>query len=204
MTQSHKPIIGITGGIGSGKSFVASIFGELGCLIIRSDDQVRQAYEDPAIKAQLRAWWGPGVFDEQGNVNRKAIAERVFTDANQRVRLEQLLHPRIARQREEIMASAGDVPAFIWDTPLLVETGLDQQCDAVVFVDAPQELREKRVMQSRGWDRAELARREKFQLPLDKKRVLAHYVLENTADADEVRIQVREILSRILANQRQP
>ena len=198
-----KPIIGVVGGIGSGKSFVASLFGELGAMVIRSDEQVREAYRDPAVKAELRRWWGEEVFAPDGEVDRRAIAARVFSDDAQRLRLEQLLHPWVARARDAAMAAAPDsVAAFVWDTPLLLETGLERQCDAVVFVDAPVELRQQRVRERRGWDEAELLRREKFQMPLDKKRAVSHYVLQNTADAGLARGQVREILSRILASVR--
>ena len=90
------------------------------------------------------------------------------------------------------------VLAFVWDTPLLMESGLDSQCDAVVFVDAPREVRLGRVKESRGWDEGELERREKSQMPLDKKREISDYVLVNTAEADRIRGQIREIFSQIL------
>jgi dephospho-CoA kinase len=117
--------------------------------------------------------------------------------------LEQLLHPWVDRARERAMSAAADDPqvlAFIWDTPLLFETGLNRQCDAVVFVETARALRLERLRTSRGWDAAELDRREKSQWPLDKKREMSDYVVVNTADADDdVRSQVRETLSRILA-----
>jgi hypothetical protein len=110
------------------------------------------------------------------------------------------------------------VEAYVWDTPLLLETGLNRQCDVVVFIDAPREQREARVAWQRGWDAAELARREKLQMPLDKKRELSDDVIVNTApgaasgmiagngppegDGDDtsagVRGQIQKILSRIV------
>jgi dephospho-CoA kinase len=201
-----RPIIGIAGGIGSGKSFVARLFGELGCCVIQADEQVRLAYEDPEIRAILRQWWGSAIFSADGSVNRSEIARRVFSDSiersGERARLEQLLHPWIARQRDLLMEQASKdagVLAFVWDTPLLFETGLDRQCDAVVYVQAPQDLRIRRVSQARGWDAMEIIRREKLQLPLDKKQSMSHYTIANTADAAASSSQVREILSRILA-----
>ncbi|MGA2581833.1 MAG: dephospho-CoA kinase [Tepidisphaeraceae bacterium] len=197
----HKPIIGIVGGIGSGKTFVARAFGELGCVFIDSDELVHRAYEDPAIQQEIRNVWGAAVFDSQGQVNRSALGKLVFADPTQRTRLEAILHPYIARLRDQIMEDAADqpqVPAFIWDAPLLIEAGLSSQCDAVVFVDAPLELRIARVAQSRGWDSAELLKREKLQLPLDKKKEIADYVIDNTADADIIRRQVRDVFPRIL------
>jgi dephospho-CoA kinase len=196
-----KPIIGIVGGIGSGKSFVAKIFGELGCLVIDSDALVRLAYGEASIRAVLRKWWGDEVFKADLSVNRSAIAAKIFAAPQMRELLEQLLHPWVDNERKKLMQAAvgnAQVLGFVWDTPLLLESGLDSQCDAVVFVDAPREVRLARVKESRGWDEAELERREKSQMPLDKKREISDYVIVNTAEADRLRGQIREILFQIL------
>jgi dephospho-CoA kinase len=204
--HAGKPIIGIVGGIGSGKSHVARIFGSMGCHVIDSDQQARLAFERDEVKQALRSWWGDRVLDETGKVSRSAVAKIVFADPQQRARLEALIHPIVARLRDEEMNRlAGDpaIKAFVWDTPLLIEAGLHRQCDAVVFVDAPDDARRRRVMASRGWSEEEWARREKSQLPLDKKRQMANDMVRNTAGAgQEVRDQVREVLSRILAENR--
>lgn len=197
-----KPIIGLTGGIGSGKSTVARMFAPLGCLVIDSDEQVKTAYRDPKIVQQLRDWWGKEVVAPDGQVNRSAIAHIVFADPGQRQRLEALIRPMVGDLRDREMAATADNPqvlAFIWDTPLLFEAGLNNRCDAVIFVDAPPELRLQRVSQSRGWDHQELHRRENLQWPLDKKKEISDYIINNTADADNIRRQVREVLFRILA-----
>lgn len=198
-----KPIIGIVGGIGSGKSFVADLFGELGCLVIKSDEQVYQAYRLPEVKQRLREWWGTEVFDSIGEVSRPAVAQRVFNDAQQRQRLEGLIHPIVTRLRNELMlghANDAQVKAYVWDTPLLYEVGMDRECEAVVFVDAHRDLRVERLRRQRGWDAGELDRREKSQIPLDKKRELAQYRVVNTADAVSTRRQVEAVLSRILVH----
>lgn len=197
-----KPIIGIAGGIGSGKSFVADLFGELGCLVIHSDEQVRAAYHDPDVRRTLRQWWGDAVFTAVGEVDRKAVATKVFANPDERRRLEQLLHPLVAKERDRLMSLAAQdpqVPAFVWDTPLLFETGLHGQCDTVVFVQSTKARRLSRVAQSRGWDEAELNRRENLQWALDRKRGISEYVVDNTADAEYARGQVRDLLSRIRA-----
>jgi dephospho-CoA kinase len=117
-----------------------------------------------------------------------------------------LIHPLVGRMRDEQMKRSADDPgivAYVWDTPLLLEAGLDRECDALVFVDAPEEVRSERVARTRNWSREEWLRREKWQMPLDKKRRMAKYMVRNTADADdEVRNQVRDVLSRILADVR--
>jgi dephospho-CoA kinase len=204
-----KPVIGLVGGIGSGKSFVAKLFGERGCLVVDSDAQVREAYRDPSVLATLRQWWGPEVALPDGTVNRSAIAARVFSDPEQKRRLEGLIHPLVHAAREREMAQSASLPqvvAYVWDTPLLLEVGLADDCDAVVFVDTPFEIRRARARQRSGWDADELLRREKSQMPLDTKRALSDYVVANTADAgsdpsvlSELREQVRRVLSQILS-----
>jgi dephospho-CoA kinase len=197
-----KPIIGIAGGIGSGKSFVATLFAEFGCAVIDSDAQVRQAYQDPQVLGTIRKWWGDEVFSPSGSLDRSAVAKRVFSDPRERERLEGLVHPMVEQARTaEMKKWAGNprIVAFVWDTPLLFEAGLKSQCDAVIFVDTPLETRLRRVAQARGWDEAELIKREKLQWPLDRKREISDYLIENTADAGVVRGQVRDVLSRILA-----
>jgi len=197
-----KPIIGITGGIGSGKTFVARLFAEQGCVVSSSDDEVRRAYERADVKQALREWWGESVFLPTGAVDRLALGQKVFANQQARQRLEGLIHPLVNHQREQLMQAHRDDPAvraFVWDVPLLFETGLNKACDAVVFVDSPQEMRLKRVGQDRGWDEQELARREILQWPLDRKREISDYVIRNTADAGYARDQVRQVLSQILA-----
>jgi dephospho-CoA kinase len=196
-----KPIIGLAGGIGAGKSFVAGLFGEMGCIVLSADDAVTEAYAELAVRRQLRDWWDEQAFDSAGQVNRRWIAERIFTDAQERQRLEALLHPRVeAIRRAKMEQLAGDPAtlAFIWDVPLLFEAGQDRQCDIIVFVDSPLSQRLERVKASRNWDEQELFRRENLQMPLDKKREMSDYIVVNAADAAETRRQVRDVLSRIL------
>ena len=201
-----RPIIGILGGIGSGKSTIAQLFAEMGCLVIDSDAQVRQIYTDPGVRNTLKQWWGDGVLCVDGSINRAAVAAVIFQDPQQRRRLESLVHPLVNAAREQAMAAASNDPelkAFVWDTPLLTETGLDRLCDRLVFVETPLDARVQRVQASRGWNEVELLHRENSQDPLDKKRAVAHDVIVNTAGADDgVRDQVRSILLRILSSQR--
>lgn len=197
-----KPIIGLAGGIGSGKSFIAQMLADMGCCVIDSDQQVREAYERADVRQALRGWWGDEVTDSEGRVDRAAVGKRVFADAADRHRLERMIHPLVAKARESAMRAGAANPrtlAFVWDSPLLIEAGLADACDAIIFVDTPLAEREKRVRLSRGWSSDELARRENSQLPLDKKRQRAHYVVQNTADAASVRDQLRQIFPQILA-----
>lgn len=200
--QYNKPVIGLAGGIGSGKSFVAQMFAEEGCCVISSDALVRAAYKDPRLKQTLKHWWGTLIFGPDGEVDRSAVARKIFSSESDRRRLEQVLHPLVDQARTRMMMQAGEDPnikAFVWDTPLLFETGIHTRCDAVVFVDAPLEVRLERLARTRGWDASELARRENSQMPLDSKRKMSDDVINNATDAETTRAQVRDVLSRILA-----
>jgi dephospho-CoA kinase len=199
-----KPIIGLAGGIGSGKSTIARLFGEMGCLVLSADDHVREAYSDPAVKSTLRSWWGDLVFDSLGEVDRRVLGRLVFENPEEKRRLEAYVHPIVQEKRRQAMEAAADdaqVLAYVWDIPLLFEVGLDRDCDAVVFVDSPLDQRLERVKAARGWDEAELHRREKLQLPLDNKRQMSNYIVQNTADVGFARRQVQDVLSTILTGQ---
>lgn len=217
------PVIGLAGGIGAGKSRVARMLGELGCLVLDSDAQARAELESPEVKAELVRWWGPGVLDESGRVDRAAVAGIVFARPEARRSLEGLIHPRLKARRAEVIeragladvagggagegvagvasgtAPAGGVRAVVVDAPLLFEAGVNKECDAVIFVEAPVEVRLGRLARSRGWDAAELARRESAQWPLEQKRVLSDEVIQNSNDdrADEVKAAVESALVRI-------
>ena len=193
------PVVGIAGGIGSGKSSVARELASLGALVSDSDAQIREALETHAIRAELRRWWGEGVLDEDGRVDRSAVARIVFNDPGERERLERLLHPYALRARERIIerGERDGAPCVVIDAPLLFEAGLDAGCDAVIFVDTPRETRVERLRESRGWDEGELDRREKAQLPLEQKRAKSDYVVVNEGDEADLRAQVQHTLARI-------
>ncbi|MBV8780202.1 MAG: dephospho-CoA kinase [Phycisphaerae bacterium] len=196
------PIIGLSGGIGSGKSFIAHILEEMGYVAISSDELVRRAYDEAEIVATLQSWWGDAILGPDGKINIRAVARRVFDRPEERRKLELLLHPIVASQRRQLMLRASQnsppPPAFVWDSPLLFEAGLSQQCDALIFVDAPLDVRLRRVMAERGWTAAELALRENSQLGLDKKQQMSNYSIVNTTDAEHVRGQLRALLPRII------
>ncbi|MBK7404636.1 MAG: dephospho-CoA kinase [Phycisphaerales bacterium] len=203
--QRPEPVvIGLAGGVGSGKSEVARAFAELGCPVADSDKAAREALDRPDVRAKLVEWWGGEVLDRDGRIDRKRVAAIVFADADQRLRLEGLVHPIVRQGRAELrdQARQAGAPAVIVDAPLLFEAGLDAECDAVIFVDAPLALRQDHVRISRGWDQAELVRREKVQLPLDEKRKRSDHEIVNDADPARLRAEVRRILDQILACRR--
>jgi dephospho-CoA kinase len=203
--NASKPIIGLTGGIGSGKSTVASIFSDLGAGVIDSDRLAADVLNEADIRRQLRGWWGDAVCRSDGTVNRRYVADIVFADAGARERLSSLIHPRVARMRESRIAVLDRDPGvrvIVVDSPLLVEAGLDRFCDAVVFVNADRAVRLARVRSDRNWTEEEFDRREKSQKPLDIKRERADYIVEGNSGISELRLQVERLLSRILGETR--
>ena len=198
--RGPKPVVGLMGGIGSGKSTVARQLAALGCAVIDADDLARQALNDPAVKAELAQQWGGAVLQADGSVNRREIARLVFADADKLALLESLTHPRVHEQRQALRARFNADPsvrAIVEDCPLLLEKGIDRQCDVLVFVRASAEARAGRVA-ARGWSAEELARRERNQWPLDNKAQRADYVVENNAGEAECLDQVRRVLNTIL------
>jgi dephospho-CoA kinase len=194
-----KKVIGLVGGIGSGKSTVARMLADLGCVVADSDASARQALRDPAIKAKIVQKWGEVILDSGGEIDRSKLASIVFSDPQALKELEGLTHPWVEARRKEVFDAAGpQTPALVIDAPLLLEAGLETQCDAVIFVDADEEIRHQRVQAGRGWDAAELAKREERQISLDQKRRRADYVIQNNAGLGELKEQVRRILSMIV------
>jgi dephospho-CoA kinase len=196
---SNKPVIGLLGAPGSGKSYVAGHLQRLGAAVIDADALARAALDEPAVKETLTQWWGPDIVRPDGSIDRAAVGRRVFDDPDQLARLEALVHPRVNARRSQLRAQHRADPAvtaIVEDCPLLLERQLEGDCDRLVLIDTPRHVRLERVARIRGWDAAELDRREKNQLPLDIKRGRADYVLDGNADAETVETQARQLLDR--------
>jgi len=197
----RKPIIGVIGGIGSGKSTISRQFASLGCAVIDADVLAREALDKQATITQLLQWWGPTVRGEDGKINRAAVAKIVFEQPAELRRLEQLLHPQVNAERARLRLEHRNNPAIlavIEDCPLLLEKKLEGDCDAIVFVEASDETRRNRVKTSRGWTAADLEAREKNQIALDTKARRADYVIQNDGSEAESFAHVRQVLSQIL------
>lgn len=193
------PVIGIVGGIGSGKSTVSSAFGKLGCTVSDSDQSVREIMGDPVVIAQFVEWWGQDVLLADGTIDRGRVAQIVFDQPYERRRLEGFIHPMVHQRRRDLIESAiaQGVVGVIVDAPLLFEAGVDAECDAVVFVDTPREIRAARVQKNRGWESDELNKREKAQLGLEQKRKRSDYIVTNTGTPDELNGRVVRVLASI-------
>lgn len=193
-------VLGLAGGIGAGKSEVARLLGEMGCLVVDSDIEARAAMESPEVRRTLVGWWGEGVIGGDGRIDRKRIAEIVFKDEGERARLEGLVHPLVRSRRADLIGRAREAGrrAVVLDAPLLFEAGVDSECDAVIWVEASRATRLARVAKNRGWSEHELERREKAQWPIERKRAKCRYEILNDSDGD-LRSAVESVLSRALS-----
>ena len=204
MTRTRtKPVIGLAGGIGAGKSTVARILESLGAAVIDSDRLSHEELASTDVIATLRDWWGDAICTTAGEVDRSAIAAIVFNDQGELARLEGLLYPRIRRRRKALLRSFGDDPmvkAIVLDSPKLFEAGLNELCDTVVFVEADRSVRVRRVRETRGWTEEELFRRENLFKPLDQKRANADHAIVNHSTIEVLRTHVERVFQAALAS----
>jgi dephospho-CoA kinase len=199
--SESKPVIGVVGGIGAGKSTVAAELVRLGCGLIDADAIGHELLSDPDVQAELRRRWGEGGFGPDGGVDRGALARRVFHDPQELAALNAIMHPRMRRRMEERIARLAQDPsaaAVVIDAAVLFEAGWDDLCTHVVFVQAPEDARARRVQASRGWDRATWTAREKSQISLDSKARRCYVVLENSSSVSRLQEQVRKLFCRVI------
>jgi len=178
-------VIGVLGGIASGKSAVARMLAGPEGRVIDADEIAREVLASPAVRFDLLCAFGGGVFDREGNPDREAIAKHVFGSAEKRRKLEAFTHPQIrARIRAALEAARrAGVRRIVLDVPLLLENeashGLAAECDEIVFVDSDEAERDARAVRSRGWRPGDVARREATQMPLAEKRARASRIVTN-------------------------
>ena len=207
--STQVPVVGIVGGIGSGKSSLArEITSRRNLLLVDADSIGHNVLKQKCVIEQIRKRFGPGVLDDTGNINRRALAGAVFglSDRQQdnRCDLESIVHPEIKKEIRRIIGEIGStskVEAVIVDAAVLLEAEWNDACDAVVFVHAPHEMRIERVMQRRGWTADELRRREASQLALEEKRQRSDFVIDNATTIDDAAIQFERILDSVISPQ---
>lgn len=195
-----KPIVGVVGGIGSGKTHVARLLAENGGLLISGDELGHEVLREPEVVARVLRRWGPDVLDEHGAVQRRTLGRIVFADPAELRALEEIVFPRIGRRiREEMARAEGDpaVDRIVLDAAVMLEAGWAEALDLLVFVEAPAEVRLDRVREKRGWDAAELQRRERAQLPLEEKRRRADRIVRNDGDEEHLRQDLAQVLQHL-------
>lgn len=192
---TRQPVLGVIGGIGSGKSEAAKALASRGGKVVSGDLAGHLALLVPGIRQQIAGRW-PNAIDSAGEVDRKRLGHIVFADPKDLRHLESLVFPWIkSRLHQEISAARSDagVAFVVLDAAIMLEAGWDGHCDRIVFVDAPRALRVARVA-SRGWTATELDRREATQMPLEDKRRHAHATVTNDGDRANLQSQCDTLL----------
>ena len=191
--------IGLTGGIGSGKSTVAAMFAELGAVIIDADQISREIVEpgQPALAEIVRVF-GPGVLREDGTLDRGELARIAFGDKEQTKRLNAIMHPRISAESAARITAAPEGALVIYDMPLLVETKQDSAVDHVIVVDVPVQTQRERAI-ARGMDPQDVDRRIEVQATREQRLAVAHTVIDNSEDLDSTGAQVKSVWESLQA-----
>ena len=193
-------VLGLVGGVASGKSTVAALFCAHGLLHIDADEQARAAAEDPEVRAEVRSALGER-FIVNGEIDRQAVADLVFSDPAAKRLLEGIIHPRVrAKILATLQAAVARDQSCLLDVPLLFEAGLWERCDHIVFVSAPEAVRASRA-QARGWAKDELGRRERSQLTISEKRQRSDVVVDNSGTLEATRREVAALLAALEAKQ---
>lgn len=191
-------VVGVLGGVGSGKSTAARILAEeLPATHLDADAEVTRLFADPGLLASLAEQFGPTILDSQGQLDREVLGKRVFGDEKARKQLEGVLHPAVRRSLWEGLERAEQVAAAAWvvlDVPLLLENGLSKACDTLLYVAVPDALRCARACARHGWDEETWRAREAAQISVSEKEAAADAILSNAGGVDDLRIAVRDLL----------
>ncbi len=196
-------ILGLLGGVASGKSLVAGQLARLGAGVLDADRAAHEVLRMPEVEQAARERWGEAVFGADGHIDRKRLAAIVFAPPpkgpQERAFLEELTHPRIGRLLEEEaerLAAAG-VRVAVLDAPLLLEADWDRLCHRLIFVDAPRQLRLARAL-ARGWSEMDFAARECVQESLDSKRKRADAVVDNSGSPEQIQAQIERLWASLI------
>ena len=198
--EQYIPIIGILGGVGAGKSTVAGELSQMGCALIDADGINHEVLARPEIIKQIVELWGEGILAPGGEIDRQALGEIVFADSRKLKQLTDLTHPEVLALQQSLIEryrQKAGVKAVILDVPLLMEVGVHDNCDYLIFVDCPESIRRARLCGNRGWNEEKIKKIENFQIMLDKKAQIADYIAHNNSDIPDLRIQLRKILDSI-------
>jgi dephospho-CoA kinase len=187
--------VGITGGIGTGKSEVCRILEKLGSVIIYADDLAKEILDtDESIKQKVRKTFGEDIYSSDGKLNRKKMARLIFLDESLKVNLEKIVHPvviqKIIDKFEQLDKSNKQKLAFL-EAALIYETGLDEVLDYVIVVDAAEDVCIKRVMQRDNVGKDEVVLRIKAQMPAAEKVGLADFVIHNNNEQRQLETNVK-------------
>lgn len=204
-TPHSVKTLGVTGGIGSGKSAACAVFEALGARVVYADDEAKRLmHEHPALRASIVEAFGAESYDAAGRLNRPHLAARVFGDEEQVARLNALVHPRVREAFFDLRdaAEADGYDLFVYEAALIYESGADRVLDVVAVVDAPLETRIERVMARDGATREAVLARMQHQIPAGELRRRADFVIENDGDLDRLRTQVEALYRKLTTAER--
>ncbi|MFV2197902.1 dephospho-CoA kinase [Nocardiopsis sp. LOL_012] len=194
--------VGLTGGIGSGKSAVSAELARRGAVVVDADAIAREVVE-PGTEglAEVVAEFGEGVLAPGGGLDRARLGEIVFSDGERLARLNAIVHPRVAERSAELMEQARESGAevVVYDVPLLVENGLGGLYDVVVVVDTPDEVRVERVAADRGMAREQVWARIRAQAGREERLAAADLVVDNSGTREQLAAGVGELWEALLA-----
>jgi len=199
-TKGPKPVVGLVGGMGSGKSMVAEMLSRREARIISGDQIGHEALKKSDIKKQIVERFGNEILDPSGEIDRRRLGQMVFAHASERKALEKILFPRIGeRVRQELEAAWHDqtVPFVVLDAAIMLEAGWDGVCDFLVFVDADRKTRLGRLARQRGWTAEEVEARERAQMELNEKRQRSHFRIDNSGSLEDVERQLSALLGQM-------
>jgi len=188
-------VIGLLGGVASGKSTVARHMAERGLVHVDADRLAREVVAEPAVRQAIAQRFGEDLYDAQGALDRALLARRAFQDASSTEDLNALVHPAVRDRIVAELAAAGERPVVL-DVPLLLESPLAEHVTTWVFIDVDEARRDARAA-DRGWAPDERSRRESHQATLAEKRAAAHHVLENKGEIDDLGAQVDALLEQL-------
>lgn len=187
-------VLGLLGGVASGKSLVAQQLAELGAKVLDADRAGHEVLRLPQIEAAARHRWGDSILGSDGHINRAKLAQVVFAPPpagpRERKVLEQWTHPEIGRLlRQQLKDLPTDTRVAVLDAAVMLEAGWDGICEKIVYIDAPHDVRRARAC-SRGWSEADFAAREAAQESLDFKRSRADVIIDNSLSPEHTQAQV--------------
>jgi dephospho-CoA kinase len=194
-------LVGLTGGLGAGKSTVAQMLAQRGAVVIDADDLSRRAVArgTPGL-ARIAEAFGEEVLDADGGLDRSALAGIVFADGQKRRTLESIVHPEVFRLMGEIVRQYRQSDAVVvFDAPLLVETGFDRSCDLVVVVSAPVAAQADRVARTRGMSREDAEGRLGSQTSPGDREARADVVIRNDGTIEELEARVEALWEELRA-----
>jgi dephospho-CoA kinase len=188
-------LLGLTGGIGTGKSIVAKIFENLGCVVFNSDDVAKQLYFDKAIKTKVQELLGEASYLTDNTIDRKYISAMIFSNNDLREALNKIIHPAVSEKYKEFIDKHKN-KTIVKETALLFEANLNKQVDKVILVTCDEELRIKRVMKRDGLSYLEVQKKMKAQMTEQEKEKRADVIIHNN-DEEFLITQVLAILKKI-------